>query len=84
MNPGCHIPVILGRPFLSTSNEVIRCRNGVMTLTFSNMRLKLNIFNNGSQSPEMDDEEEMNMVDVLIGQTIQQSCYQDPLEQCLA
>ena len=53
-------------------------------MAFYNMKLKLNIFNNGFQSPEMEDEEEVNMVDVLIGPTIQQSCYQDPLEQCLA
>ena len=75
MNPGRHIPVILGRPFLATSDAVIRCRNGVMTLAFGNMKLKLNVFNNGFQSLEMDDEEEVNMIDVLIGQTIQQSCY---------
>ena len=70
MNPGRHIPVILGRPFLATSDAVIRCRNGVMTLAFGNMKLKLNVFNNGFQSLEMDDEEEVNMIDVLIGQTI--------------
>ena len=57
MNPGRHIPVILGRPFLATSDAVIRCRNGVMTLAFGNMKLKLNVFNNGFQSLEMDDEE---------------------------
>ncbi|WJZ84371.1 hypothetical protein VitviT2T_003977 [Vitis vinifera] len=38
------IPIILGRPFLDTSNAIINYRNGVMQLTFSNMTLELNIF----------------------------------------
>ena len=39
-----HVPVILGRPFLATSNATINCRNGVMQLTFGNITLELNIF----------------------------------------
>ncbi|RVW80709.1 hypothetical protein CK203_053965 [Vitis vinifera] len=38
------VPIILGRPFLATSNAIINCRNGVMQLTFGNMTLELNIF----------------------------------------
>ena len=38
------MPIILGRPFLATSNAIINCRNGVMQLTFGNMTLELNIF----------------------------------------
>ena len=33
------VPIILGRPFLATSNAIINCRNGVMQLTFGNMTL---------------------------------------------
>ena len=40
-----HVPIILGRPFLATSNAVINCRNGIMQLTFGDMILELNIFN---------------------------------------
>jgi len=40
-----HIPVILGHPFLSTSNALINCRNGMVKLSFSNLTLDLNIFN---------------------------------------
>ena len=39
------IPVILGRPFLATSNALINCRNGVMKLSFENMTLEMNVFN---------------------------------------
>ena len=39
-----YAPIILGRPFLATSNAIINCRNGVMQLKFGNMTLELNIF----------------------------------------
>ena len=39
-----YVPIILGRPFLATSNAIINFRNGVMQLTFGNMTLELNIF----------------------------------------
>ena len=39
-----HVPIILGRPFLATSNAIINFRNGVMQLTFGNIALELNIF----------------------------------------
>ncbi|RVW27012.1 Retrovirus-related Pol polyprotein from transposon opus [Vitis vinifera] len=39
-----YVPIILGRPFLATSNAIINCRNGLMQLTFGNITLELNIF----------------------------------------
>ena len=39
-----HVPIILGRPFLATTNAIINCRNGIMQLTFGDMTLELNIF----------------------------------------
>ncbi|RVW23640.1 putative mitochondrial protein [Vitis vinifera] len=38
------VPIILGRPFLATSNAIINCRNGLMQLTFGNMTLELKHF----------------------------------------
>nr|CAN66441.1 hypothetical protein VITISV_011560 [Vitis vinifera] len=39
-----YVHIILGRPFLATSNAIINCRNGLMQLTFGNMTLEFNIF----------------------------------------
>jgi hypothetical protein len=39
------ILVILGRAFLTTSNALINCRNGLMKLSFGNMTLEMNVFN---------------------------------------
>ena len=51
-----HVPIILGRPFLATSNAIINCLNGVMQLTFGNMTLKLNIFHLSNKHKPMEDE----------------------------
>ena len=72
-----HSPVILGRPFLATADVVIRCRNGVMTLSFGNMIVKLNIFHTSSQ-PKLDEHEEVNMIDTLVSHIFEESCYEDP------
>ena len=39
------IPVILGRPFLATSNALINCRNGVMQISFGTVTIQVSIFN---------------------------------------
>ncbi|XP_077215719.1 uncharacterized protein LOC143850346 [Tasmannia lanceolata] len=41
------IPIILGRPFLATSNALIDCRNGLMKLTFGNASMDFNVFRLG-------------------------------------
>ena len=46
-----HVPIILGRPFLATSNAIINFQNGVMQLTFGNMTLELNIFHLNCNDP---------------------------------
>ena len=51
-----HVSIILGRPFLATSNAIINCRNGVMQLTFGNMTLELNIFHLSNKHKPSEDE----------------------------
>ena len=43
-----YVPIILGRPFLATSNAIINCRHGVMQLTFRN-RWKMQPVEDGSE-----------------------------------
>ncbi|KAL6333167.1 hypothetical protein AAG906_028350 [Vitis piasezkii] len=54
-----YVPIILGRPFLATSNAIINCRNGVMQLTFGNMTLELNIFHLCKRHLHPEEEEEL-------------------------
>ena len=62
------VPIILGRPFLATSNAIINCRNGVMQLTFGNMTLELNIFHSSKRHmySEEDDCEEVCVIDAIL------------------
>ena len=63
-----YVPIILGRPFLATSNAIIKCRNGVMQHTFGNMTLKLNIFHLSKMHilPVEDDLEEVYIIDTIL------------------
>ena len=64
-----YVPIILGRPFLATSNAIINCMNGVMQLTFGNMTLELNIFHLYKKHIHPEEEEgieEVCMIDTLV------------------
>ncbi|GAV66342.1 hypothetical protein CFOL_v3_09852 [Cephalotus follicularis] len=47
--------IILGRPFLATTNDCINCRSGAMDISFGNKKLRINIFNTqiGPQGEEV-------------------------------
>ena len=63
-----YVPIILGRPFLATSNAIINCRNGVMQLTFGNMTLELNIFHLSKKHMQPVEEglEEVCIIDTIL------------------
>ncbi|RVW69244.1 Retrovirus-related Pol polyprotein from transposon 17.6 [Vitis vinifera] len=62
-----YVPIILGRPFLATSNAIINCRNGVMQLTFGNMTLELNIFHLCKRHLHPEEEEGLEEPSCLLG-----------------
>ena len=71
-----YVPIILGRPFLATSNAIINSRNGVMKLTFGNMTLELNIFHLSKKHmpPMEEDQEQVCHIDAIL-------CEQYQLQQ---
>ena len=62
------VPIILGRPFLATSNAIINCQNGVMNLIFGNMNLELNIFQLSKKHMQPVEEglEEVCIIDTIL------------------
>ena len=77
------IPVILGRPFLATSNAHINCRNGLMQLSFRNMTFKLNMFNICKQPANNEDvNEEVYMIETIVQNCFNSSFSSDPLQFC--
>jgi hypothetical protein len=60
------ILIILGRLFLTTSNALINCRNGLIKLSFGNMTLKMNIFNICKQPVDDNDLQEVDLIEELV------------------
>ncbi|RVW18209.1 Retrovirus-related Pol polyprotein from transposon 17.6 [Vitis vinifera] len=79
------VPIILGRPFLATSNAIINCRNGLIQLTFANMTLELNIFHMSKKQITPEEEEgpeEVCIIDTLVEEHCNQN-MQDKLNESL-
>ena len=81
-----YVPIILGRPFLATSNAIINSRNGVMQLTFRNMTLELNIFHLSKKHMQPVEEglEEVCIIDIILEEKDEQQQLQDVLIEELA
>ena len=83
VNKGNRFPVILGRPFLATANAIIHCSGGLMTLSFGNMTVNLNIFNVIKEIGDDEDVCEVNMIDSIVQNYVDHVSYDDPLKSCL-
>ncbi|RVW57865.1 Retrovirus-related Pol polyprotein from transposon 17.6 [Vitis vinifera] len=71
--------------FLTTSNAIINCRNGLMQLTFGNMTLELNIFYMSKKQITPEEEEgpeEVCIIDTLVEEHCNQN-MQDKLNESL-
>ena len=80
-----HVPIILRRPFLATSNAIINCRNRVMQLTFGNMKLELNIFHLSKKHmhQQEDDSEEICAIEAILEEQVNELLVQDVLSRDL-
>ena len=78
-----YVPIILGRPFLATSNAIINYRNGVMQLTFRNMTLELNIFHLSKKhmQPAEDGPEKICIIDAILEEQADQQKMQGVLTE---
>ena len=83
VNQGTQFPVILGRPFLAIANAIIHRRGGLMTLSFGNMTVNLNIFNVIKEIGDEEDVCEVNMIDSIVQNYVDNVSYDDPLMSCL-
>ena len=83
VNQGTQFPIILGRPFLATANAIIHCRGGLMTLSFCNVTVNLNIFNVIEEMGDEEDVCEVSMIDSMVQKYVDNVSYDDPLISCL-
>ena len=83
VNQGTQFPMILGRPFLATANAIIHYRGGLMTLSFGNITVNLNIFNVIKEMGDEEDVCEVTMIDSMVQKYIDNVSYDDPLMACV-
>ena len=92
VNQGTQLPVILSRPFLATSNAIMHYRGGgggggggggLMTLSFGNMTVNLNIFNVIKEIGDDEDVCEVNMIESVVQNYVDYVSYDGPLKSCL-
>ncbi|XP_058217027.1 uncharacterized protein LOC131327924 [Rhododendron vialii] len=76
-------PVILGRPFLATADAVINCRNGLLNMTFGNMKMEVNVFNVGSQMGDDEYVNEVSLIDTLVEEHVDELLFSDLLKVAL-
>lgn len=74
------VPIILGHPFLATADVVIHCRDGLLNMSFGNMKMQVNMFHIGSQFGDDEDVCGVNMIDSLVQDHVDNVLYQDLLE----
>ncbi|XP_058208240.1 uncharacterized protein LOC131321253 [Rhododendron vialii] len=73
-------PIILGRPFLATSDAVINCWNGLLNMSFGNMKMAVNMFNVRVQMGDDDDCQNVSLVDTLVQEHVDEFLFKDSLE----
>ncbi|XP_058216772.1 uncharacterized protein LOC131327643 [Rhododendron vialii] len=76
-------PVILERFFLATTDAVINCRNGLLNMTFGDMKMEVNVFNVGSQMGDDENVNKVSLIDTLVEEHLDELLYSDPLEVAL-
>lgn len=76
-------PIIFEHLFLATSDAVIHCWNGLLNMTFGNMKMELNVFNVGTQMGDDEKVYDVGLIDRLVQEHVDTILYKDPLEVCL-
>ena len=83
VSQGSQFPMILGRPFLATTNAIIHCRERLTTLSFGNMTVNLNIFNVIKEVGDDEDICEVNVIESILQEYEDHFSCDDPLKSYL-
>ena len=83
VSQGSQFPVILGKPFLAIGNATIHCRGGLMTSSFGNMTVNLNIFNVIKEVGDDKDICEVKVIESVVQEFVNRFSCDDPLKSCI-
>ncbi len=78
------VPVILGRPLLVTANAVLHCKEGVMEVSFGNLKAKLQVYRAATHPHNFEDcYVVVDLLDEVIAETLPVILTEGSLETCL-
>jgi hypothetical protein len=77
------ISIILGHPFLATTNACINYRTRVMEISFGNMKVRLNIFTAFQHASDQNECFFMDNIEEFVEDSLPSLLTKDPLEACL-
>ena len=83
VNIEIQVPIVLGHPFLATTNALINCRTGVMKLSFGNMTVELNIFDISRHPFEYEEVRSTCLIEKLVEETLNEPSSDDHLGEFL-
>jgi hypothetical protein len=76
-------PIILGRPFLATSNAVMNCKTGKVQLSVGEDRMEVDVYSVSTLGEDDEETEELCLIETLTQEHIDTVLYKDPLEVAL-
>ncbi|XP_058003967.1 uncharacterized protein LOC131180630 [Hevea brasiliensis] len=83
MEEDVQIPIILGRPFLSTAEAIIDVKNERLTLKVGDEEVEFNLFNTMKHKFEPDECLRVDIVDKQVEEEFHKTHPEDPLEACI-
>ncbi|XP_024030641.1 uncharacterized protein LOC112094306 [Morus notabilis] len=83
VNMESSIPIILGRPFLTTAHALINCMNGLLKISFGHMTLEVNIFHFQKQPHDDNECHQTFMIDTLVKEEVLLQSNSEDLENLL-
>jgi hypothetical protein len=84
LDPTKLIPIIMGRPFLATTNACINWRTEEMEVTFGNMKVRLNIFKDFQHPLDTSECFLLDKIEDVVEDTLPHLLMKDLLEACLS
>ncbi len=83
MEEDVQIPIILGRPFLTTVGAIIDVKNGRLTLNVGDEEMEFNLFRVVKHKLELDECLRVNITNKLVKEEFHKTHPEDPLEVCI-
>ena len=76
-------PIILGRPFLATSNAIMNCKTGKVQFSVGKEKMEVDVYIVSTLGEDDEEVEEVSLIDAIVQEHVDPILYKDPLEIAL-